>query len=101
QAIAASGCSHLIFRTSWVYGTRGKNFLRTILRLAAEREELSIVGDQQGAPTSARMIADATAHIVSQAMRERRSAAFESGLFNLTAAGATTWHGFAQAIIEA
>ncbi|AJY06261.1 dTDP-4-dehydrorhamnose reductase [Burkholderia sp. SIMBA_043] len=101
QAILHEGGDWLTLRTTWVYGSRGKNFLRTILRLAAEREELSIVGDQQGAPTSARMIADATAHIVSQAMRERRSAAFESGLFNLTAAGATTWHGFAQAIIEA
>lgn len=101
RAIAEVGGDWLTFRTTWVYGVRGKNFLRTMLRLAASREELSVVGDQQGAPTSARIIADATAHIVAQSMRERRAGAFESGMFNLTAAGATTWHGFAEAIIDA
>lgn len=101
QVIAEAGGDWLTFRTTWVYGARGKNFLRTMLRLAAEREGLSVVGDQTGAPTSARMIADATAHIVAQAMRERRAVTFESGLFNLTAAGTTTWYGFAQAIIDA
>ncbi|MBB5543050.1 dTDP-4-dehydrorhamnose reductase [Paraburkholderia fungorum] len=102
RAIRQAGGDWLVFRTTWVYGVRGKNFLRTMLRLAASREELSVVGDQLGAPTSARMIADATAHIVAQCMQERRAEAeFESGLFNLTAAGVTTWHGFAEAIIDA
>lgn len=101
RAIADVGGDWLTFRTTWVYGVRGKNFLRTMLRLSATREELSVVGDQHGAPTSARMIADATAQMVAQSMRERQSGEFESGLFNLTAAGSTTWHGFAKAIIDA
>ena len=93
QAIQLSGCRHLIFRTSWVYGLRGKNFLRTIQRLAGERNELSIVDDQVGAPTWSRMIAKATA----LALRCDP----ESGIYHLTAAGATSWHGFAKAILEA
>jgi dTDP-4-dehydrorhamnose reductase len=97
--IRAAGCDHLIFRTSWVYASRGANFLRTILRLAAEREELRIVADQVGAPTWARLIAEATAHALKQALQERRSGNFESGLFHLTAAGETSWHGFAGAIL--
>lgn len=97
--IRAAGCDHLIFRTSWVYASRGANFLRTILRLAAEREELRIVADQVGAPTWARLIAEATAHALRQAMQERRSGNFESGLFHLAAAGETSWHGFAGAIL--
>lgn len=101
RAIADVGGDWLTFRTTWVYGVRGKNFLRTMLRLAATREELSVVGDQYGAPTSARMIADATSHIVAQSMRERQAGRFDSGLFNLTAADSTTWHGFAEAIIDA
>lgn len=101
HAIASAGGDWLTFRTTWVFGARGKNFLRTMLRLAASREELSVVGDQYGAPTSARMIADATAQVVAQSMRERQSSEFESGLYNLTAAGSTTWHGFAEAIIDA
>lgn len=101
RAIADAGGDWLTFRTTWVYGVRGKNFLRTMLRLAATREELSVVGDQHGAPTSARMIADATALIVAQSMREREAGGFDSGLFNLTASDSTTWHGFAEAIIDA
>ncbi len=97
--IRAAGCDHLIFRTSWVYASRGANFLRTVLRLAAEREELRIVADQVGAPTWARLIAEATAHALKQALQERRSGNFESGLFHLTAAGETSWHGFAGAIL--
>ena len=95
----ASGCDHLIFRTSWVYAARGANFLRTILRLAAEREELRIVADQVGAPTWARLIAEATALALRQALAERRHGRFESGLFHLTCAGETSWHGFASLIV--
>jgi len=99
EGIRAAGCEHLIFRTSWVYGARGANFLRTILRLAAEREELRVVNDQIGAPTWARLIAEATAHALKQAMRERRDGAFRSGTYHLAAAGETSWHGFASAIV--
>jgi len=91
----------LTLRTTWVYGPRGRNFLRTMLRVAGERDSLRVVADQTGAPTSARMIADLTAHVVAQAQRERNASEFESGLFHMTAAGETTWHGFASAIIEA
>lgn len=97
--IRAAGCDHLIFRTSWVYSVRGANFLRTILRVAAEREELRVVADQIGAPTWARLIAEATAHALRQAMQERGSGKFASGVFHLTTAGETSWHGFASAIV--
>ncbi|MFM0239086.1 dTDP-4-dehydrorhamnose reductase [Paraburkholderia phytofirmans] len=99
-AIIASECDHLIFRTSWVYATRGANFMLTMLRLAGEREALKIVDDQLGAPTPARMLANVTAHAISQAMRERREARFQSGLFHLTSRGVTSWHGYASAIID-
>lgn len=99
EAIRAAGADHLVFRTSWVYSSRGSNFLRTILRLAAEREELRVVVNQIGAPTWARLIAEASAHALRQAMQERRSGNFESGLFHLAAAGETSWHGFASAIV--
>ena len=93
RAIRASGCRHLIFRTSWVYGLFGKNFLRTIRRLAGEKEELSIVADQIGAPTWSRMIAEASA----LALRGDPP----TGLYHMTSAGAASWHGFAQAILDA
>lgn len=99
-AIIASECDHLIFRTSWVYAARGANFMLTMLRLAGEREELKIVDDQMGAPTSAKMLANVTAHAISQAMRERREGRFQSGLFHLTSQGVTSWHGYASAIID-
>ena len=99
EGIRASGCDHLIFRTSWVYAARGANFLRTILRLAAEREALRVVADQIGAPTWARLIAEATAHALRQALRERSGGTFDSGVFHLAAAGETSWHGFASAIV--
>jgi dTDP-4-dehydrorhamnose reductase len=99
EGIRAAGCDHLIFRTSWVYAARGANFLRTILRLAAEREELRVVNDQIGAPTWARLIAEATALALRQALAERRHGRFESGLFHLACAGETSWHGFASAIV--
>ncbi|MDR2875533.1 MAG: dTDP-4-dehydrorhamnose reductase [Methylobacillus sp.] len=100
QAIAASGCDHLILRTSWVYGARGQNFMRTMLRLAQERETLRVVADQTGAPTWARWIADATAQIAFQAQQKRAAQMFASGLYHLTCSGATTWHGFADEIIS-
>lgn len=100
QAIQASGCHHLIFRTSWVFSSRGHNFLLSMLRLAKEREELRIVADQIGSPTSARYIADATSHILSRTMPALAAGDFESGLYNMTSAGNTSWHGFASAIID-
>lgn len=100
QAIAASGCAHLILRTSWVYGRRGKNFLLTMLKLGAERPELRIVADQIGAPTWSRTIADATAHLVAQGLAANDTAWWtqRSGIYHFTASGSTSWHGFAEAI---
>jgi dTDP-4-dehydrorhamnose reductase len=98
-ATSEAGGDWLVFRTTWVYAARGNNFMRTMLRLAASREELRVVGDQVGAPTWARNIADATAQIVSRAMAERRAGTFRSGLFNLSAGGSTSWQGYADAII--
>jgi dTDP-4-dehydrorhamnose reductase len=100
RAIIQCGGSYLILRTSWVYAARGHNFLRTMLRLARERDELRIVSDQIGAPTWARDIANATASMVSQARREQHKGSFSSGIFNVTAGAATSWFGFAQAIAE-
>jgi dTDP-4-dehydrorhamnose reductase len=101
QAIAASGCDHLILRTSWVYGTRGKNFLLTMLRLGAERDELSVVADQIGAPTWSVTIAALTANVLAQAVAAGDGWwAEKSGVYHLTAGGSTSWHGFAQAIFE-
>lgn len=91
RAIKGVGGDHLIFRTSWVYGTRGRNFLLTMLRLASEREELRIVADQRGAPTWSRDIASATAVALGQGGAQ--------GLYHLTAGGETSWHGFAEAIV--
>ena len=98
HAVRASGCEHLILRTSWVYTSRGKNFLRTILRLAGERPVLRIVGDQHGAPTSARLIADTTTALVGRWLR-RSNDGLVGGLYHLAASGETTWHGFASAIV--
>ncbi len=99
-AIQASGADYLICRTTWVFAARGNNFVKSILRLAAERDELNIVADQIGAPTWARLIAESTSHIVRQAQQERGAKTFESGIFNLTSAGETSWHGFAEKIVE-
>ncbi|MGH8082107.1 MAG: dTDP-4-dehydrorhamnose reductase [Lysobacter sp.] len=93
QALAASGARHLIVRTAWVYATRGHNFLRTMLRLGGEREELKVVADQHGSPTPAWLLADAGAQVLRQGVAE-------SGVRQLVAAGQTTWHGFAEAIFE-
>ncbi len=103
QAIQAAGIPHLILRTSWVYGMRGNNFLRTMLRLSQEREELRIVDDQHGAPTWCRTIADTTARIVALAEDAQNTQEWwqqRSGMYNLTAQGQTTWYGFTQAILE-
>lgn len=103
QAIQSTGVSHLILRTSWVYGMRGKNFLLTMLRLGQGRDELRVVADQHGAPTWCRTIADTTAHIVAQANGSRRTRDWlqeHSNIYHLTAQGQTTWHGFAEAIFK-
>ena len=104
QAVMAATAPHLIFRTSWVYGSRGRNFLLTMLRLGRERKELKVVDDQFGAPTSARLIAEATAGAVAKNFSGGRldADAFREtgGLYHLTAAGRTTWYGFAQAILS-
>ena len=96
QAIAASGCAHLIFRTSWVYAARGGNFIKTMLRLAAEREQLRVINDQWGAPTGAALIADVTAHAMAQTLRQPEKA----GLYHLAAAGCTHWHELASHVID-
>lgn len=97
EAIQSAGGRHLIIRTSWVYGTRGKNFLLTMLRLARERDGLKVVADQFGAPTSARLIADTTAQLL---VRIPGRAAPPASLLHLTGAGRTSWHGFASRIVE-
>lgn len=95
RAIQASGCRHLIFRTSWVYGARGSNFLLTMRRLMRERPELKIVADQIGAPTWCRDLAEATALILSQTS----ACGFDQwGVYHMTNGGETSWHGFAEAI---
>ncbi|MEN9775733.1 MAG: dTDP-4-keto-L-rhamnose reductase [Pseudomonadota bacterium] len=100
HAVRAAGGDWLILRTSWVYGSRGANFVRTMLRLGRDREHLRVVGDQVGAPTPARLIAEVTAHAVAQSLQERRRGPFDSGVFHLSAAGQTSWHGFAQALFD-
>ena len=96
QRVRASGCRHLILRTSWVYAARGGNFARTMLRLAAERERLSVVDDQVGAPTGADLLADVTAHALRSAMRQPALA----GTYHVAAAGETSWHGYASFVVE-
>jgi dTDP-4-dehydrorhamnose reductase len=97
-AVREAGGDYLILRTSWVYAERGRNFLRTILRLGRECDELRVVADQIGAPTWAHDVADATALIIQRACEERSRRPFASGILHVTAAGATSWHGFAQAV---
>jgi dTDP-4-dehydrorhamnose reductase len=101
QAVRAAGGSFLIFRTSWIYAARGRNFMRTIARLALERQELRVVGDQIGAPTSAALVADGVATIVAGSLdRLRDRAALARGLVHICGGGETSWHGFACAIVE-
>ncbi len=97
-ALASATDNHLIFRTSWVFGPHGKNFLKTILGLASTREELRIVADQFGTPTGAALLADASAHIADRYLR-RDHGEFACGLYHLTASGATSWHGLARRIV--
>jgi len=96
EAIRQSGCRHLLFRTSWVYGTRGGNFAKTMLRLAQERSELSVIDDQIGAPTGADLLADVAAH----AIRAASTAPSLAGTYHLVASGETSWHGYASHVIE-
>jgi dTDP-4-dehydrorhamnose reductase len=99
-AIAQAATRYLVLRTSWVYGAHGKNFLRTMLRLGAERPELRVVDDQLGAPTSAAAIASATARLVEQSL-SGQSLSGAQGIYHMTAAGSTSWCGFARAIFQA
>ncbi len=103
DAIRASGGSHLILRTSWVYASRGRNFVRTILRLAQERDEIRVVSDQYGAPTSARFIAQATAKLIDAVSKDKvlwaRVASGE--IVNLTNGGVTSWYGLARHVCDA
>ncbi|MBL8334863.1 MAG: dTDP-4-dehydrorhamnose reductase [Rubrivivax sp.] len=96
EAIRHSGCRHLILRTSWVYAARGGNFARTMLRLAAERDTLTVIDDQIGAPTGADLLADVTAHALKAARRQPELA----GTYHVTAAGETSWFGYARFVIE-
>lgn len=96
EAIRASGCHHLIFRTSWVYAARGGNFAKTMLRLAQERERLTVIDDQIGAPTGADLLADVTAHAIRTALQKPEL----SGLYHLVAGGETSWHGYACFVLN-
>ena len=98
EAVARAGIPHLILRTSWVYGLRGRNFLLTMQKLARERDSLSVVDDQFGAPTWSRLIAEATAHVVARWL-DRPDPAASSGVYHLTCGGRTSWHGFTAAIL--
>ena len=95
QLIQASGCGYLIFRTSWVYAARGGNFAKTMLRLAQEREHLTVINDQWGAPTGADLLADVTAH----AIRHLQTRPQDAGLYHCVAGGETTWHAYAKYVI--
>jgi dTDP-4-dehydrorhamnose reductase len=97
RSIAASGCRYLVLRTSWVYGTRGTNFLLTIRRLAGELKELRIVDDQHGIPNWSRAIGEATAAILASGLRRE----WPTGIYHLSSRGTTTWYGFGKAILEA
>ncbi len=96
QAVRRSGCRHLMFRTSWVYGARGGNFARTMLKLASERDELTVIDDQIGSPTGADLLADVSAHAVRTALARPDVA----GTYHAVAAGETSWFGYARHVIE-
>lgn len=97
QAIGASGCRHLIFRTSWVYAARGGNFAKTMLKLASERDALNVIDDQIGSPTGADLLADLTAHALRAAIAKPEL----GGTYHVVAGGETSWHGYARHVIEA
>lgn len=96
QAIIESGCQHLIFRTSWVYAARGANFAKTMLRLGAERDRLTVINDQIGAPTGADLLADVTAHAI-RALQQQPELA---GLYHLVASGETSWYDYARFVLD-
>lgn len=96
QEIVASSCRHLIFRTSWVYASRGGNFAKTMLRLAGERDALTVIDDQKGAPTGAELISDITAQAVSRAQQTRAL----DGIYHLAAAGETSWYDYAKFVLD-
>ena len=96
QLIQQSGCQHLILRTSWVYAARGGNFAKTMLRLAQERERLTVIDDQWGAPTGADLLADVTAHAIAHLRQHPQ----DGGLYHCVAAGQTNWHAYARYVIE-
>ena len=98
KAIVASDCKYLIFRTSWVYAARGGNFAKTMLSLAQERDKLTVINDQYGAPTGADLIADVTAHAMRRVLNTQNISF--SGVYHLVASGETTWHGYASHVIE-
>ncbi|TXH04033.1 MAG: dTDP-4-dehydrorhamnose reductase [Nevskiaceae bacterium] len=100
KAVSRLCARHLVLRTSWVVGAHGRNFAKTILRLAAERDSLSVVADQFGVPTSAAMLADLTAQLVRQATQNRSADRFPYGLYHVTASGVTNWHEYACYVIE-
>jgi dTDP-4-dehydrorhamnose reductase len=101
QAIRNSACDYFIFRTGWVYADRGNNFIKKILKLASERDELSVVADQTGAPTHAALIADVTAHAIHQSMSDLSGSRRDlSGIYHLSAAGETNWHAYASYVLK-
>lgn len=100
QLIRKHNAKHLIFRTTWVYAARGGNFAKTMLRLAKERDALKVVADQHGAPTSAELIADITALALYRIAQAKDSASALAGTYHLAAAGETTWHGYAQYVLQ-
>jgi dTDP-4-dehydrorhamnose reductase len=96
EAVINSGCKHLIFRTSWVYSSRGENFIKAMIRLAQNQDHLSVIDDQIGAPTGAELLADVTAHSICTALRQPQV----SGLYHLTARGETSWYGYASFVLD-
>ncbi|MCU1715564.1 dTDP-4-dehydrorhamnose reductase [Pseudomonas sp. 5P_3.1_Bac2] len=96
QAIQASGCTHLIFRTSWVYAARGNNFAKTMLKLARERDALNVINDQFGVPTGAELLADVSAHAIRATLKDSRL----GGLYHLAPAGETNWYDYARFVLE-
>ncbi len=101
EAVRAAGGNHVILRTSWVYSLRGHNFLKTVLRLARERDELRIVDDQIGSPTCAGALAAGTAALITRVQQQGGLQAEQAGVYQMTCAGATSWYGFAKKILEA
>jgi dTDP-4-dehydrorhamnose reductase len=100
QRVLATEAAAMVFRTSWVYGNHGHNFMKTMLRLFRDRDELKVVDDQRGAPTWSRMIAEATAQVIGQLSSGSLNAADLKGIYHLTNSGETSWYGFAKEILE-